>query len=310
MQNSFIPDFVLFGEKLSDDMPEFAHIEAIATRSALYDWEITPHRHLRSVQALLLFRGQVQFRCDDLVRELHAPCFMIVPIGSVHGFSFTPESSGYVLTLSAGFTARAAGSDDPLLRLLTQGTCGDIPEGNIRRVKWLCEEMIDCQADWRAPPPLFLSLAEALVRSLPAPAKAETADEEHLAVFRRLIETHLREHRDLGWYAGRLNITTKTLTRICRRRLDRTPMELIHMRLLLEARRLLRFTNAGVAQVAEELGFADSSYFSRFYARHMGRRPAHDRQLQAAARNEPVARAGGAMRPLSVPEAPRAPASS
>nr|MBA4769136.1 helix-turn-helix domain-containing protein [Sphingobium sp.] len=282
MQSASIPDFVLYGEKLDDDAAEFAHIEAIATRSALYDWEINAHRHLRSVQALLLFQGQVRFRCDDLVRELSAPCFMIVPIGSVHGFSFTPESSGYVLTLSAGFTSRATGNEDPLLRLLTQGTCGAIPEANLRRVTSLCEEMIECQADWRAPQPLFLALAEALVRSLPAPAQAECADEERLAAFRRLIETNLREHHSLDWYAARLNITTKTLTRTCRRRLDCTPMELIHMRLLLEARRLLRFTNAGVAQVAEELGFADSSYFSRFYTRHMGRRPAQDRHLQVA----------------------------
>lgn len=273
MQPSAIPSFVLYGEKLSDNVPEFAHMEMIATRSALYDWEISPHRHLRSVQALVLSSGQVQFRCDDLVRDLHAPCYMIVPIGSVHGFRFTPETSGYVLTLSAGFTSRAAGGHDPLLQLLTRGACGPVPQANVARVSWLCEELLNCQADWRAPEPLFMALAEALVRSLPAPVQGETPDEERLVAFRRLIEVHLREHRSVAWYADRLAITSKTLTRICRRSLDCTPTELIHARLLLEARRLLGFTNATIAQLSDELGFSDASYFSRFYLRMTGNRP-------------------------------------
>lgn len=277
MQNSAIPSFVLYGEMLSDNVPEFAHIETIATRSALYDWEISPHRHLRSVQALLLSSGQVQFRCDDHINDLAAPCYMIVPIGSVHGFRFTPETAGHVLTLSAGFTSRAVGSNDPLLRLLTQGACGAIPDGNIARVSWLCNEMLACQSDWRAPDPLFMALAEALVRSLPAPLKDDSADEERLVAFRRLIEIHLREHHAVAWYAQQLNITTKTLTRICRRKLDCTPTELIHQRLLLEARRLLGFTNASIVQVADQLGFSDSSYFSRFYRRMTGHRPSIDK---------------------------------
>lgn len=277
MQGGSIPSFVLYGERLSDNVPEFAHIETIAARSALYDWEISPHRHLRSVQALLLSSGQVQFRCDDLVRDLCAPCYMIVPIGSVHGFRFTPETSGHVMTLSAGFTSRATGSNDPLLHLLTQGACGTVPQANVARVSWLCEELLNCQADWRAPEPLFMALAEALVRSLPAPLQKQTADEERIVAFRRLIETHLREHRSLSWYAERLRVTPKTLTRICRRGLDCTPTELIHARQLLEARRLLGFTNATVTQVAEELGFPDTSYFSRFYKRLSGVRPTKDR---------------------------------
>jgi len=277
MQHSSIPSFVLYGEKLGDNVPEFAHIETIATRSALYDWEISPHRHLRSVQALLLSNGQVEFRCDDLVRHLCAPCYMIVPIGSVHGFRFTPETSGHVMTLSAGFTSRATGSNDPLLRLLTQGACGTVPEANVARVSWLCDELLNCQADWRAPQPMFMALAEALVRSLPLPIQDETLDEERLVAFRRLIETHLREHCSVSWYARRLGITAKTLNRTCQRSLGCTPTELIHARLILEARRLLAFTNATIAQVSEDLGFSDASYFSRFYARLTGNRPRCDR---------------------------------
>lgn len=293
MQHSVIPTFLLYGEAAAEDADaksaEFAHIETIASRSSLYDWEIAAHRHVQSVQALLVMSGQVAFQCDGLVRMLDAPCYMAVPIGAVHGFRFTPETSGYVLSLSAAFAARGLDAEDPLLRLLTHGASGTIPALDLDRVNWLCAEMLSIQADWRAPQPLFLALAEALVRSLPAQRRedgAGGADEERLSGFRTLIELHLREHRSVAWYAERLGATPRTLTRICRRALDRTPTELLHARLVLEAQRLLCFTNASIVQVAEELGFSDCSYFSRFYHRMTGRRPNRDKM------RKPVEHAG------------------
>ncbi|MEE4450995.1 helix-turn-helix domain-containing protein [Novosphingobium resinovorum] len=279
MLSSIIPSFVLYGENSRESPPDLAHIETIAVRSALYDWEISPHRHERNVQALLVMNGQVEFRCDGVTRLLDAPCYMVVPIGSVHGFRFTPGTSGYVLTLAAGFASRAAHPGDPLLGLLTGGGCGEVPAANRERVDWLCRELLAVQADWHLPQPLFLALAEALVRSLPSSGSDEAGgeDERHLAAFRRLIELHLRERHELAWYAGRLGMTTKTLTRICRRKLDCTPVELIHARVVLEAQRLLCFTNASIVQVAADLGFSDSSYFSRFYQRLTGHRPREEK---------------------------------
>ena len=287
MSFNAIPSFILYGEELTDTPPQFAHIETIAARSALYDWEIAPHRHLHSVQVLLVLTGQVVFRCDDRTRILDAPSHMVVPIGSVHGFRFTPETSGYVLTLSAGFAARGIDAADPMLRMLSHGASGLIPTDDMGRITWLCAEMLAIQSDWRAPQPLFLALAEALVRSLPLEPRDETSppDTQLLSGFRHLIELHLREHRPVSWYARILGTTDRTLTRICRRRLDCTPVQVIHARLTLEARRLLRFTNASIVQVAEDLGFSDPSYFSRFYLRMTGRRPQQDKDVRLARRD-------------------------
>ncbi|WP_255405862.1 helix-turn-helix domain-containing protein [Novosphingobium sp. CF614] len=272
---------------MTETSAEFAHIETIAARSALHDWEITPHRHARSVQVLLVSSGQVEFRCDELARRLDAPCSIVVPIGSVHGFRFTPETSGHVLTLSAGFAARGGDPADPMLRMLAHGSSGSIPPGIEGRVAWLCAEMLAVQSDWRAPPPLFLALAEALVRSLqaePREGEAPPLDSRQLSGFRHLVELHMREHRPVSWYAQRIGTTSKTLTRICRRRLDCTPAQVIHARLVLEARRLLHFTNASIVQVADELGFSDPSYFSRFYLRMTGHRPRQDKDNRAGTR--------------------------
>ena len=57
-----------------------------------------------------------------------------------------------------------------------------------------------------------------------------------------------------------------------------TPLQIVNRRLLFEARRLLRFTNANCSEVAAELGFEDPSYFSRFYRRMTGHSPSAEKQ--------------------------------
>jgi AraC family transcriptional activator of pobA len=43
MRPAAIPSYALYGEDQAPDQPYFLHIETIATRSTLHDWEIAPH---------------------------------------------------------------------------------------------------------------------------------------------------------------------------------------------------------------------------------------------------------------------------
>ncbi len=267
-----IPTFTLFGEEDRGNLAGFGHIETIAARSSLHDWEITPHRHHSAVQVLALREGRVEAVVDDVRVVARGPCFLTVPAQVVHGFRFTPETVGHVLTLSQEF----AGGEGAMGRLLGAPVHGAIAPAVLARVGWLCDELLSLTRDWRAPPPLFGLLAQALVHSLAesaGDAAPDTPGDRRLARFRQLVEGHLAEHRDLDFYASALGTTVRTLTRLTRAHLEASPQQLINRRLALEAQRLLRFTNASVTQVADELGFADPSYFSRFYLRMTGRRP-------------------------------------
>jgi len=67
-----ISHFVLFGEQAGDDDPEFIHIEEIRTRSSLYDWQITPHRHRRMFQFLYTRLLCMSF-CSQVLQDLAVP---------------------------------------------------------------------------------------------------------------------------------------------------------------------------------------------------------------------------------------------
>ncbi|MBX9457582.1 MAG: AraC family transcriptional regulator [Rhizobium sp.] len=91
--------------------------------------------------------------------------------------------------------------------------------------------------------------------------------------FVHLMELHLREHMALGDYARLLGVTADRLNTAVRRTTGRSPMELIHGRLMTEA--IVLFDNSGlqVAEIAEHLGFKDAAYFSRFFKRMAGVSP-------------------------------------
>jgi AraC family transcriptional activator of pobA len=91
--------------------------------------------------------------------------------------------------------------------------------------------------------------------------------------YRALIELHLRRHQPLGFYAAQQQVTSDHLSRNCRAASGLSALDLLHDRVLLEARRLLAYTSAPVAEVARDLGFDDPSYFSRFFARRAGHAP-------------------------------------
>ncbi|TCM19721.1 AraC family transcriptional regulator [Novosphingobium sp. PhB165] len=274
-----IPSYVLYGEEIAESLAEFGHIETIAARSSLHDWEIAPHRHVRGVQVMLVSKGQVTLTIDDKTETLEAPCHIVVPAGSIHGFRFRPETLGYVLMLSSAFAERRSGLGDPLLHASTHGRFAPTPLEILPRVEFLCAEMLAIPQDWRRPNALFLSMAEALMRSLLPEEEAadDGGSDQRISHLRHLVELHFRDQLPLGWYAERLGMTTRTLTRLTRAKLDCTPQDLLHARLALEAQRLLCFANASVVQVSNELGFSDPSYFSRFYLRMTGHRPHLDK---------------------------------
>jgi AraC family transcriptional activator of pobA len=272
-----IPTFALYGEDHWQSPAGFAHIETIAARSALHDWAIAPHRHDRAVQLLLVQQGPAQVTLDGALFALEGPAFIVVPTGVVHGFRFVPHTCGHVLTLAQEFVGRARGPGDGLGVLLTRGGHGMLADGAAGRVQRLADELIGLGETGMTGNALFDALAEALIRTLLQGDHLPSPGDRRLAVFRHMVETHLAEHRPLAFYARSIGTTVRTLTRLTRRHLGQSPQGLINQRLALEARRLLRYTGASVSAVASELGFADASYFSRFYLRMTGRRPQDDK---------------------------------
>jgi AraC family transcriptional activator of pobA len=96
--------------------------------------------------------------------------------------------------------------------------------------------------------------------------------------FKHLLCTHCTTERQLAFYASHLCITPKHLTETIRAVTGRGASSLIAEAVTLEARLRLQDPALTVAQVAEQLHFADQSTFARYFRHTVGLTPTAYRQ--------------------------------
>ena len=80
---------------------DYIFSELIETRSSHFDWVIKPHIHSNLFQIFLLALGDVQFQQSSQNQRYVAPCVLIIPAANLHGFSYSPDVKGRILSLSA-----------------------------------------------------------------------------------------------------------------------------------------------------------------------------------------------------------------
>ena len=91
--------------------------------------------------------------------------------------------------------------------------------------------------------------------------------------FLMLLESNYQQVRNTDFYAGKLGISSKRLNQILKEKLDKTGMQLIHDRIILEAKRSIIHSEITIKEIAYELGFSDRPYFSRFFKKQTGQTP-------------------------------------
>ncbi len=278
-----IPTYGLYGDDAPPELVDHFHAETIAVRSRLYDWEISPHSHPALFQILFVAEGELHLRLGEDDRATAGPLIICSPCGTVHGFRFSSNVTGFVVTVSRDFVDSLVRQD--ALRVQIRKPSIHQPGAPLTaRLLALGEQLVEAERDRFDPHVhrLHHALAEAWLRTAIQPGLDERTQQGTLAQrFQSLVETGYREHYPLAHYADRLNCTIRTLSRQTEAAFGMTPLQLINRRMLFEARRLLRFTNASCSQVAAELGFEDPSYFSRFYRRMTGASPSTEKARSA-----------------------------
>jgi AraC family transcriptional regulator, transcriptional activator of pobA len=103
--------------------------------------------------------------------------------------------------------------------------------------------------------------------------EADDADVELVRRFVRVLARDYARHHDAAHYAEELRVPAAALSRALTEVTGRGTKEWVLDHVMLEAARLLRFTNMHVQQVALQVGYDDPLYFSRAFKRHFGESP-------------------------------------
>ncbi|SHK97534.1 helix-turn-helix domain-containing protein [Chryseobacterium polytrichastri] len=91
--------------------------------------------------------------------------------------------------------------------------------------------------------------------------------------FSRHLEIHFREKHNVADYAELLHLAPKTLTHKFKSLHLDSPNQFIINRILLEAKRLLFYTDKPVKEIAYDLDYEDPAYFNRLFTNKIGNTP-------------------------------------
>lgn len=276
---SGVPLFQLYGENHAWPDTDLLHCESIPARSRMHHWEIKPHRHAELFQLLYVQRGEAQVEIEGERSVIRQAAIQVVPPLTVHGFRFSADIQGHVLTFGTALVADLEQRLGAPLSVLAAPGCYPLGQDRLR-----LHTLIDTlQQEYQGNAPARAALLQALVTALMvwisrqqhdrAPRTRSERDQQLLGRYLRLVEAHYREHLAVETYAARLGISSLQLNQLCRALASQTALQVAHQRLLLEARRNLSYTRMSIGQLSDSLGFSDPTYFARFFKRLSGQTP-------------------------------------
>lgn len=91
--------------------------------------------------------------------------------------------------------------------------------------------------------------------------------------FMELVQALYREHRDVEYYAHRMGLSAKYLSKIINEESGNTALKWIENYVILEAKALLKQGGMNIQQVSERLHFTNQNSFGKFFKRCVGMSP-------------------------------------
>lgn len=116
----------------------------------------------------------------------------------------------------------------------------------------------------------FLIICTRIYKSQEKIDNLSTKQTDIVREFNFLVEQHFRKIHSVKEYAQMLYKSPKTLSNIFSKFSDKTPLQFIHERRSLEAKRLLQYSEKSIKEIAYELGFEDLQTFGRFFKKTEG----------------------------------------
>jgi len=243
-----------------------------------------PHRH--DYHELLWLRaGHGEHLLDGRRLAVRPHNLTLIGRGQVHVFTRADDVTG--VTVRFGDEALLGGAAQratPGWMLAGRGGLNvEVPDGDVARLESVIGALA---AEVERPPDArsaelerhLLSVLLLWIERLHDDTRTErrAADDAELLLHRRFaerLEADFAEHHDAGHYAGALGVPAPTLSRALSHVTGRSTKELVTDRVMLEAARLMRFTDLTVQEVGHRTGFRDPLYFSRAFKRHHGEPP-------------------------------------
>lgn len=241
-----------------------------------------PHRH-DFYQLTFVTKGKGWHEIDFEKYKINGRQIFFMKPGQVHSWAFLKGTDGFVIEFTRESLPSLSSKSLFLLKLIPQVTDAITFK---KEVQWkdfqsTCDLMVKEFSEKSSQYELCLegllqNLLVHLIRVSAGVAKHNTSSV--VEKFQALVDENFTTQHLVGFYAKKMNMTPKALTMQVSRTLKKSPKGVIQDRFILEAKRLLSYSDLSVAEVGYELGFDDANYFTRFFTKTAKLSPAKFRE--------------------------------
>lgn len=235
---------------------------------------------------MLVEAGRSRHRVDFLDVGLRPGTVVFVRPGQVQQWFLKDELQAQLVLISAEALAPsiARAEVDSKLLALPDWPAVSVPSralfreaaADVRRMRKDIERFEGSEIDAAIIRHAVLALLLRLARELSATQarSTNTREAEIHRLFAHELESGFHKRLTVLDYARRLGYSESTLSRACVATIGRTAKQAIDLRIALEAKRLLVHSEATVAGIGHQLGFAEPTNFVKFFRRLEGMTPA------------------------------------
>lgn len=279
----------LYGDDTFPNSAEFIHIEPLEQRSKIYNWEIKQHLHNNLIQLFIIESGQGKLFSEKNQILIDGPSVILIPANTLHGFSFDTNILGHVFTISETYFESIFKDNLSVFYDLNKLQLASfklyLPEYDLINyfknliIKELSENLSEKKAYLLSLfQLLFLNIYRQLINQSHSSLTAVNKNLKYILAFQKNVKLNFTTHKTILEYAQDLNITVVHLNRVCQIVLQKSPIQIIHEHLILEAKKYLLNTSYSVSEIAYFLNFVDPAYFTRFFRKNVGVSPSDFRK--------------------------------
>lgn len=289
MDKTSLPIYNINSYKNQDSFHKYFYIKSFQQHINDYDFISKPHKH-DFFLLVYVNKGSGSHTIDfDTYSMLPGSFFFISP-GQVHSWELSEDIDGYILFFSADYYMLYFSQKNlynyPFFHTIHNKPYLYLENLAAKRIEKLFEDIHDEFTSEnfgnddiiRDFLDILLIQSARMYRIGQEDKESNSLQRRQLRLLETLVDKYYKEIKAVADYAEKMHITAKHLNVICKSSVDQTASELIQTRILLEARRMLIHSGMSVAQISEELGYTDHSYFNRFFKKHIKLTPEQFRQ--------------------------------
>ena len=251
-----------------------------------------PHRH-NYFTVLIINQAKGKHKIDFNTYELSNNQIFFVAPGQVHQVIESEISFGYVMTFSNHFLVENSipiSFIDSLNLFQNYGQSPPLEPNKIQfetienfsKSIYKLFESQEMMKNLSIGSFLKLLLIECnnICSIYPIESDMDISGNNLIRTFRNDVDNNYKKEHSTTFYAKRLHITPDHLNRVIKSKIGKTAKEYIQSRIIIEAKRLLYFTDLTNKEIGYELGFNEPANFSAFFKKETQLSPSNFKKYE------------------------------